>query len=241
MLDMATFKEFFLVYRDSGLEHAHHSDFYGASAECANHGGAIAFPATNEHMAELVRLLAESDDAQASACAGLSVQKVVIDSSLNQMFTERGTTRTVARVTNITLRLLQQTKNLYSKSQESQVFRNNRATVLVPLSVLQLLNLFLILRARNKISYLQLQELVLLVVVGILAREAVRPGHEVGRQLAEGGARAPAERLHAHLGHDLPHAHRNRRGRRLLCLSCVASITHFISYFKHEQPPREWL
>ena len=67
MLDMATFKEFFLVYRDSGLEHAHHSDFYGASAECANHGGAIAFPATNEHMAELVRLLAESDDAQGSA------------------------------------------------------------------------------------------------------------------------------------------------------------------------------
>ena len=66
MLDMATFKEFFLVYRDSGLEHAHHSDFYGASAECANHGGAIAFPATNEHMAELVRLLAESDDAQGS-------------------------------------------------------------------------------------------------------------------------------------------------------------------------------
>ena len=55
------------MYRDSGLEHAHHSDFYGASAECANHGGAIAFPATNEHMAELVRLLAESDDAQGSA------------------------------------------------------------------------------------------------------------------------------------------------------------------------------
>ena len=79
MLDMATFKEFFLVYRDSGLEHAHHSDFYGASAECANHGGAIAFPATNEHMAELVRLLAESDDAQGSAvvcaeCGGFTIQ-----------------------------------------------------------------------------------------------------------------------------------------------------------------------
>ena len=63
-MDMATFKNFFLVYRDSGLEHAHHSDFYGASAECANHGGAIAFPATDEHMAELVRVLAETDDAQ---------------------------------------------------------------------------------------------------------------------------------------------------------------------------------
>ena len=66
LLDMATFKSFFLVYRDSGLEHAHHSDFYGASAECTNHGGAIAFPPTDEHMAELVRLLAESDDAQES-------------------------------------------------------------------------------------------------------------------------------------------------------------------------------
>ena len=64
LLDVSNFKSFFLIYQDSGLEHAHRGDFHGAAESCRQHGGAVAFPASDAHMAELVEMLRRSDDAQ---------------------------------------------------------------------------------------------------------------------------------------------------------------------------------
>ena len=61
---------------------------------------------------------------------------------------------------------------------------------------------------------LQLQEL-LLLLAGLAAGQSRGPRHEVGRQLPDGGARAPAEGLHPHLGEDGPHGHLHHAGHGL--------------------------